>query len=300
MTPTVTVVIPCFRGEHYLPYAIESCLMQDYAALEVIVVDDASPDRCGEIAQEYASRDPRVRVIRLPQNGGVSRAFNAGYQAAQGAYLTRLAQDDLFHPQAIRTLVEHLELHPAAGLVYADEERFEEGRPPVISRKPAPAHVLAEGNKLGLCALWRRTVWETVGPLDPAYDTVEDYEYWLRVARAFPLTHCPAGPLLKVRYHPEMGSKRRAARQELLTARLRLRHRPHSLAQRRRILAEAHFEAAWHYRETGARAAALLHHLLALWHAPTDGRCYRSLAALILGFHPRSASRSPERLGRLS
>ena len=82
----VSIVIPCYNGLRFLPQAIESCLRQTYRDLEVIVVDDASPDDCAAIAERYASRDDRVRVIRRPANGGVSRAFNTGFEAARGEY----------------------------------------------------------------------------------------------------------------------------------------------------------------------------------------------------------------------
>src|SRR6516165_8538835 len=76
----VSVVIPCFRGERFLAKAVESCLGQAYPLIEIIVVDDASPDSCAAIAERYALADGRVRVVRRPSNGGVSRAFNSGYE----------------------------------------------------------------------------------------------------------------------------------------------------------------------------------------------------------------------------
>ncbi len=98
---SVSIVIPCYKGERFLSQALDSCLAQSFAALEVIVVDDGSPDRCAEIADGYAARDSRVRVIRRAQNGGVSRAWNAGFGAARGDYFLRLAQDDWFKPEAV-------------------------------------------------------------------------------------------------------------------------------------------------------------------------------------------------------
>src|SRR3954470_14326108 len=116
----VSIIIPCYGGARFLPEAIESCLRQTHRELEVIVVDDSSPDDSAAVAQSYAASDSRVRLIRRPQNGGVSRALNTGLEAARGAYLTRLAQDDLFDESAIGVMQKHLMERPEAGLVYCD------------------------------------------------------------------------------------------------------------------------------------------------------------------------------------
>src|SRR5437870_5661637 len=92
----VSIVIPCYGGASYLAEAIESCLRQTFANIEIIIVDDASPDDSAEIAERYARQDKRVTVIRHSKNGGVSRAFNSGFRIATGEYFARLAQDDRF------------------------------------------------------------------------------------------------------------------------------------------------------------------------------------------------------------
>jgi hypothetical protein len=84
----VSIVIPCYKGERWLGEAIESCLAQTYSPIEIILVDDASPDSCAAIAERYAEVDARVRVLRRPQNGGVSRAFNAGFEIASPLIVT--------------------------------------------------------------------------------------------------------------------------------------------------------------------------------------------------------------------
>src|SRR4051794_7714636 len=101
MLPLVSVVIPFYKGERFLAQAIESCLRQTHRELDVILVDDASPDGCAAIAERYAQRDSRVRLVRRATNGGIARAFNTGFDAARGEYLTRLAQDDLMHDDAV-------------------------------------------------------------------------------------------------------------------------------------------------------------------------------------------------------
>ncbi len=248
----VSIVIPCYGGSRYLAMAIESCLRQTYRELDVIVVDDASPDDCAEIAERFARSDSRVRVIRRPQNGGVSRAFNTGMEAARGAYLTRLAQDDIFDESAVDVMVRRLEELPEAGLVYCDSHVIDdEGN--VIDHicVPPPEEVLAFRNRIGLCVMWRRAVWEQVGGFDPRFDTAEDFDYWLRIAQAFPITKCPAPAPFFVRAHQACGSKQFFEKQERATLEVvRTRFPSGSLRERflkRKALANAMFSASTDY-----------------------------------------------------
>ena len=72
--PAISIIVPMYKAEAFLPRCIESILAQDMAELELILVDDASPDRCLEIAREYAARDGRIRVLRADGSGaGVAR-----------------------------------------------------------------------------------------------------------------------------------------------------------------------------------------------------------------------------------
>ena len=80
------MIVPIFRVESHLARCVDSILGQSYAHLEVILVDDGSPDRCGEICDEYAMKDPRVQVIHQA-NAGVSAARNAGLDVASGGLL---------------------------------------------------------------------------------------------------------------------------------------------------------------------------------------------------------------------
>lgn len=109
MSALVSIVIPCYKGSRFLAKTIESCLGQTYRDIEVIVVDDKSPQNDAEIADSYAAKDSRIRVVRRERNGGVSRAYNSGYAIARGEYFTRLSQDDLFREDAIEIMLKHLQ-----------------------------------------------------------------------------------------------------------------------------------------------------------------------------------------------
>lgn len=94
VAPRLSVVVPVYRVEAYLAVCLDSILAGAGADVEVLAVDDGSPDRSGQIADEYARRDPRVRVVRLPRNVGLGQARNAGIEHATGDYLWFVDSDD--------------------------------------------------------------------------------------------------------------------------------------------------------------------------------------------------------------
>lgn len=92
---------------------VDSILAQSYTNLEIILVNDGSPDKCGEICNEYARQDPRIKVIHK-SNGGLSDARNAGLDIAKGEYIAFLDGDDLAHRDWLLTLYQCLKEHNAA------------------------------------------------------------------------------------------------------------------------------------------------------------------------------------------
>ena len=83
MNSLISVIVPVYKVEKYLPQCVDSILAQTYRNLEIILVDDGSPDGCPKICDEYAKKDNRVRVIHQ-KNAGVSAARNAGLDAPKG------------------------------------------------------------------------------------------------------------------------------------------------------------------------------------------------------------------------
>ncbi|MBQ7541667.1 MAG: glycosyltransferase [Clostridia bacterium] len=112
MADLVSVIVPIYKVEAYLKKCVDSILAQTYPALEVILVDDGSPDGCGAICDEYAGQDARVRVIHQ-ENGGVSKARNAGLDAAEGRYVMFTDSDDWIEPDMVATLIEGITAYGA-------------------------------------------------------------------------------------------------------------------------------------------------------------------------------------------
>lgn len=101
--PLISVIVPIYNVEQFLPKCIDSILVQTYKNIEILLVDDGSPDRCGEICDEYAQKDKRIRVIHKP-NGGLSDARNAALDLMQGEWVTCVDSDDFITPDYLETL----------------------------------------------------------------------------------------------------------------------------------------------------------------------------------------------------
>ncbi len=116
-TALVSVVIPIYNVEKYLRECVDSVLAQTYTDLEIILVDDGSPDNCGKICDEYAAKDRRVKVIHK-ENGGQSDARNAGIDAAHGEYIFFVDSDDYIEREAVEELIKAAEKSKADIVFY--------------------------------------------------------------------------------------------------------------------------------------------------------------------------------------
>ena len=103
----ISVIVPIYKVERYLRKCIDSILLQTYRNLEVILVEDGSPDNCSDICDEYGEKDNRVKVIHK-ENGGLSDARNAGIEASKGEYIIFVDSDDYIVPTMIEKMIEAL------------------------------------------------------------------------------------------------------------------------------------------------------------------------------------------------
>lgn len=126
MNPKLSVIIPIYKVEDYLERCVKSVLNQDYRDLEVILVDDGSPDRCPQICDELAKTDDRIVVIHKP-NGGLSSARNAGIEVAKGEYLAFLDSDDQWAEEALQSLMDDLLKSGADMLMFRSKSLYPDG-----------------------------------------------------------------------------------------------------------------------------------------------------------------------------
>lgn len=105
--PKISIIVPVYKAEPYLKKCIDSILNQTFKDFELILVDDGSPDRCGEICDEYALKDSRIKIIHK-ENGGQSSARNVGLDIAQGEYIGFVDSDDWIEPDMYKKLFKVL------------------------------------------------------------------------------------------------------------------------------------------------------------------------------------------------
>ena len=105
--PKISVIVPVYKVEQYIHRCVNSILKQSYTNLEVILVDDGSPDNCGEICEKYANEDGRVKVIHK-ENGGLSDARNTGTRRSNGKYIMYVDSDDWISQDCVELLYKSL------------------------------------------------------------------------------------------------------------------------------------------------------------------------------------------------
>ncbi len=142
----VTVVLPVYNVEEYLDRAMESIVNQTYKNLEIIMVDDASPDNCPEMCDEWAKRDNRIRVIHK-ENEGLGMARNSGIEAANGDYICFFDSDDFVETDLIEKCVEVLK-DTSAQIVVFGYDRIDQNGKTVGSSAPELPKPVMSGSEI--------------------------------------------------------------------------------------------------------------------------------------------------------
>ncbi|MFC7261177.1 bifunctional glycosyltransferase/CDP-glycerol:glycerophosphate glycerophosphotransferase [Streptomyces lutosisoli] len=121
--PRFSIIVPVFKVQGFLRECLDSVLDQSFTDLEVIAVDDCSPDGSGAILDEYAARDPRMKAVHLPENVGLGRARNAGLPHARGDYVLFLDSDDRYTPGLLRAVADRLDVTRDPDILVFDHVR---------------------------------------------------------------------------------------------------------------------------------------------------------------------------------
>ena len=122
--PLVSICIPVLNGEHLIRHALESCIRQTYPNIEIIVGDDGSTDRTGEVVAEYAARDRRVTYIRNEKNLGMFGNWLMLFKVARGEYAEALSHDDWLSQNYVEECVRNFNHFPRTAAVYTTCESF--------------------------------------------------------------------------------------------------------------------------------------------------------------------------------
>lgn len=190
--PLVSVVLPTYRRAGLLRHAIQSVLAQSHQNLELIVVDDCSPDETPAVVASFD--DPRLHYHRNTSNLKLPGTLNRGFALSRGDFLSWTSDDNLYAPTALERMVSRLS-RGDCDFVYTDYHDFSRSDPrtgaPLDSRPHAlpDTPALQRCNQIGACFMYSRAVYEAVGDYDPELFLVEDYDYWIRISRCFTMAH---------------------------------------------------------------------------------------------------------------
>ena len=135
LTPKISVIVPVYKAEAYLHRCVDSLLAQTFQDYEILLIDDGSPDRSGEICDEYARKDKRIRVFHK-ENGGVSSARQCGIDNARGEYTIHADPDDWVEPEMLEELYGKAKSEDA-DMVICDYYYDERDKTVYISQKPS-------------------------------------------------------------------------------------------------------------------------------------------------------------------
>ncbi len=213
----VSVVLPVYNGEKYLHEAIRSVLCQTYENWELIVVDDGSEDESLAIAEGYAEKDSRIRVV-TQENQKLPRALNRGFSLAKGEFYTWISGDNRYLPAFLETMVDELKKHPRADMVFGNQYLIDEqgeritnhgwfefpvGSGAVCFPPATPLLNRVANNTIGAAFLYRAGCERVLGGYSPNLFLLEDYDYFMRMNSLFRIRHRKGEPLYEYRFHED-------------------------------------------------------------------------------------------------
>lgn len=209
--PEVSVVIPTYNRAHLVGRAIESVLAQTFEDFEILVIDDASTDNTASVVEGY--QDSRIRYLVQSENRGVSAARNRGLREARGQFIAFLDSDDEWFPDKLEKQAAHFrQLSEDVGLIYCGVETIDDKGETWIfhpeHRGDVYRHMLFENAvHTGSGVMVRREVICSAGFFDEKIPAIEDWDYWVRIARFYKFDFVEE-PLF--RYHDVEDIKRKS------------------------------------------------------------------------------------------
>lgn len=194
--PLISLAMPTYKSDlGYLRKAIDSVLAQHYPDWELCIVDDGSgqPELVAAI-QRYTKADERIKFRPVEQNRGISAATNEALEMGSGEFVGFLDHDDELTPDALLRVAQALVADPSLDVVYSDSDKLTlhgVRADPFLKPDWSPVYALG-AMYIGHLLVVRRTVAEAAGGFDPAFDTIQDFEFMLRVSeRTDRIHHIP-------------------------------------------------------------------------------------------------------------
>ncbi len=183
--PTISLAMPTYKSDlRYLCQAIESVRGQHYPAWELCIVDDGSGQpELDAVLRRYADADPRIKFEAAAENRGISAATNAALAMCEGEFVGFLDHDDKLTPDALLRVAQALTADPSLDVVYSDSDKLTAHgvrADPFLKPDWSPVYLLG-AMYIGHLLVVRRTLAEAAGGFDSDFDTIQDFEFFLRV-----------------------------------------------------------------------------------------------------------------------
>lgn len=208
---SVSVIVPAYNAEKTILETIQSIQAQTFSDFELIVINDGSSDRTVELLSTI--NDPRLKVFSY-ENGGLPVARNRGIQGATGEFITFIDADDLWKPQKLEAQLKALHEYPEAGVAYSWTAFIDENSNFLYAWEPLhwqgnvyPQLLIRNFISSGSNILVRRQIIQAAGEFDPHLRSVEDWDYYLRLAALAPFAVVPEYHILYRRSTQSMTSK---------------------------------------------------------------------------------------------
>ena len=209
----LSVIIRCYRQAKFLAEAIDSALAQDVEAMEVIVINDGSPDHTREVCAPYGNR-----IVYVEQeNRGASAARNTGIRRARGKYITFLDSDDTYLPGTLKRQQNYLQTFPRVALVCGNAERYGDGSGFLGLQFPPPEPRISRRNfrwetvffhPVTSTVMMRRGCFGKSGYFDEDLrNAAEDWLMWVRMSQFFDMAYLDE-PLVRYRQHSQSATRK--------------------------------------------------------------------------------------------
>lgn len=202
----ITTVIPVYNREHMIGRAIDSVLSQSYLPVEIIVVDDCSTDGTPDILKSYGDK---IKIIRLTDNSGPSKARNEGIKHAGTEWIAFLDSDDSWEKDKLKNQVEYLTRYPFYRIMQSEEKWIRDGKRvnPCMHHKKPSGWIWEQSLERCLVSpsgvLLTKSLLERHGGFDERLPVCEDYDLWLRISRHLPVGLEPALSVIKYGGHKD-------------------------------------------------------------------------------------------------
>jgi len=214
--PIVSIVIPAYNAAAYLKETVDSVLASTFQDFEVVIVNDGSNDGTCDVARSIA--DPRVRLISHT-NKGMSASRNIAIASGNSEFIALLDADDIWHPEKLALQVNTLTQHPDYDICYSEFQAWggeldENFRAPIETSEISKdlsgwiyPKMIMTNYALPSTLLFRRAVWDALGPFLCDNQQTDDWEYFVRASRQFKFAKLSAA-LVLYRQHPASLSRR--------------------------------------------------------------------------------------------